>query len=62
MFPSEIPSMLPKQDIDFHIDLALGAKPISCVPYCMSTQELNEHCLQLDELLEKEHTPPSVSA
>lgn len=29
VFPDEIPSMLPKCDIDFGIDLILGAEPIS---------------------------------
>lgn len=37
VFPSEIPGMLPKRDIDFSIDLILGAEPISKAPYRMTT-------------------------
>ena len=37
VFPSEIPGMPPKRDIDFRIDLVLGAEPISRAPYWMTT-------------------------
>lgn len=42
VFPSEIPGMLPKHDIDFRIDLILGAEPMSKDPYRMTTQKLSE--------------------
>ena len=52
-FLSEILGMPPKRDIDFSIDLTLGAEPISIDPYHMTTQELSELCPQLEELLAK---------
>ena len=61
VFPNEIPGMLPQRDIDFWIDLVLGAEPISRAPYRMTTQELSELKLQLEEFLAKGHIHPSVS-
>ena len=61
MFPNEIPGMPPQRDIDFWIDLVLGVEPISQAPYRMTTQELSELKLQLEELLAKGHIRPSVS-
>ena len=61
VFPDEIPGMPPQRDIDFRIDLVPGAEPISRAPYRMTTQELSELKLQLEELLAKGHTFPSVS-
>lgn len=42
VFPSELPGMPPRREIDFHIDLVPGAEPISRAPYRMTTNELNE--------------------
>ena len=53
VFPSEIPGMPPKREIDFSIDLTPGTEPISKAPYRMTTQELSELRLQLEELLAK---------
>ena len=61
MFPSEILGMPPKRDIDFCIDLVPGAEPISRAPYRMTTQELSELRLQLEDLLAKGCIRPSVS-
>ena len=47
--------MPPLRAIDFHIDFMLGAKPISRAPYRMTTHELNELKIHLEELLEKGH-------
>ena len=33
----EIPGFPPKRDIDFSIDLVLGASPMSKIPYIMGT-------------------------
>jgi hypothetical protein len=38
----EIPRLPPKRDIDFYVNLMLGAVPVSKSPYRMSTQELKE--------------------
>jgi hypothetical protein len=41
----------PKRDIDFSIDLMHGATPVSKNPYRMSTLNLKESQMQLQELL-----------
>jgi hypothetical protein len=61
VFPSEIPGMPPQRDIDFRIDLVPGAEPISRAPYRMTTQELSELRLQLEDLLSKGCIRLSVS-
>ena len=61
VFPDDIPRLPPKRDIDFTIDLVLGATPISKAAYRMSTLEMLELKMQLQELLEKNYIRPSVS-
>jgi hypothetical protein len=51
----------PKRDMDFSIDLVPRAAPVSKTPYRMSTQELKEVQMQLEELLKKWYIRPSVS-
>ena len=53
MFLDEIPRLPPKRDIDFTIELVPGAAPVSKTPYKMSTPEILELKMQLQELLEK---------
>ena len=60
-FPDEIPHLPPKREIDFSIDLVRGEVPVSRAPYRMSTPELMELKMQLQELLEKGYIKPSVS-
>jgi hypothetical protein len=57
----EIPGFPPKRDIDFSINLMPGAAPVSKTPYRMSTPELKELQMQLEELLKKGYICPSVS-
>jgi hypothetical protein len=57
----EVPGLPPKRDIDFSINLMPGAAPVSKNPYRMSTPELKELQLQLEELLKKGYICPSVS-
>ena len=40
VFPYEIPELPPSRDVDFTIDLILGAGPISMAPYRMTLAEL----------------------
>ena len=54
VFPDEIPGLPAKRDIDFTIELVLGAALVSKAPYRMSTPEMLE-------LLEKKYIRPSVS-
>ena len=61
VFLDEIPGLPPKQDIDFTIELLPGVAPVSKAPYQMSTPEMLELKMQLQELLEKKYIRPSVS-
>ena len=61
VFPHEIPGLPPKRDIDFTIELMPGAAPVSKTPYRMSTLEMLELKMQLQELLEKKYIRLSVS-
>eukprot|EP00253_Pinus_taeda_P010525 PITA_10525 len=60
-FPEEIPGLPPKRNIDFTIELAPRAAPVSRAPYRMSVPELRELKMQLQELLDKNYIHPSVS-
>jgi len=51
-FPEELPGLPPIREIDFIIDLKLGAEPISKTPYRMTTPEICELQMQLKELLD----------
>jgi hypothetical protein len=51
----------PRRDIDFSIELAPGAVPVSRTPYRMSMPELVELKLQLKEMMDKGYIRPSVS-
>jgi hypothetical protein len=57
----EIPILPPKRDIDFSINLMPRVAPVSKTPYRMSTPELKELQMQLEELLKKGYICPSVS-
>ena len=60
VLPDEIPGLPPKSDIDFTIELVLGKAPVSKTPYRVSTTEMIELKVQLQELLEKRHVKKSV--
>jgi hypothetical protein len=57
----ERPIFPPKREIDFSIDLVPGVAPVSKTPYRMSTLELKELQMQLEELLKKGYIRLSVS-
>ena len=40
VLPKNIPGLLPKEDIDFTMELILGAAPMSQDPYKMSAPKL----------------------
>jgi hypothetical protein len=61
VFPEEIPGLPLRRDIDFSIELALGAVSVSRTPYRMSMPELVELKLQLKEMMDKGYIRPSVS-
>jgi hypothetical protein len=57
----EVPGLPPKRHIDFSINLIPGSAPMSKTPYRMSTPELKELQMQLEEILKKGYIFPSVS-
>ena len=61
VFPEDLPSLPPKREVEFTIDLAPGTAPISKAPYRMAPMELKELKIQLQELLDKGFIRPSVS-
>ena len=61
VFPDEISGLPPKRDIDFTIELVPGVAPVSKAPYRMSTPEMLELKMQLQDLLEKKYIRSSVS-
>jgi hypothetical protein len=50
-----------RRDIDFSIELAPGAVPVSRTPYRMSTPELVEIKLHLKEMMKKGYIWPNMS-
>ena len=61
VFPEELPELPPKREFDFSIDIKPGAEPQSKAPYRMTTTEMYELKVQLQELLDKGFIRPSVS-
>nr|ABA93571.1 retrotransposon protein, putative, Ty3-gypsy subclass [Oryza sativa Japonica Group] len=61
VFPDDLPSMPPKRDIEFRIDLVPGTTPIHKRPYRMAANELAEVKRQVDDLLQKGYIRPSSS-
>jgi hypothetical protein len=57
----EVPRLPPRRDIDFSINLMPRVAPVSKTPYKMSTPELKELQMQLEEILKKGYICPSVS-
>jgi hypothetical protein len=57
----EVPGLPPKRDIDFSINLMHEAIPVSKTPYIMSTPELKELQMKLEELMKKGYIHLSVS-
>eukprot|EP00253_Pinus_taeda_P001681 PITA_01681 len=61
IYAVQIPGLPPKRNLDFTIELAPRAAPVSRAPYWMSVPELTELKMQLQELLEKKYIRPSIS-
>ena len=59
VFP-KVPRLPPKRDIDFTINMVPGTMLVSRDPHIMSTPQLKEWKLQLEELLKKGYMHPSV--
>jgi hypothetical protein len=61
VFPEDLPGLPPKRDVQFVIELKPGTAPISRRSYRMPPNELTEHKIQLQDLLEKVFIWPSSS-
>ncbi|GKE01754.1 putative reverse transcriptase domain-containing protein [Tanacetum coccineum] len=54
VFPEELPGLPPPRQVEFRIDLILGAAPVARAPYRLAPSEMKELSKQLQELSEKE--------
>lgn len=61
VFLEEVSGFPPKRDIDFTINIMIGVAMVSKFPDRMSTPELMEFKLQLQELMNQKYIRPSVS-
>nr|GEZ06464.1 transposon Ty3-G Gag-Pol polyprotein [Tanacetum cinerariifolium] len=61
VFPDDLPGLPPPRQVEFRIDLVLGAAPVARAPYRLAPSEMKELAKQLQELLEKGFIPPSSS-
>jgi len=62
VFPKEVPGLPPRREVEFYIDLVLGAGPVSIAPYRMAPTKPVELKKQIEELLEKQFIRPSTSS
>ncbi|XP_035546655.1 uncharacterized protein LOC118348672 [Juglans regia] len=61
VFVEELPGLPPVRDMEFVIDLELGAAPVHKAPYRMALAKLKELKTQLQELVDKGFIQPSTS-
>ena len=61
VFPEELPGVPPERQVEFRIDLILGAATIAKAPYRLAPPEMQELSSQLQELLGKGFIRPSSS-
>ncbi|GJZ64839.1 putative reverse transcriptase domain-containing protein [Tanacetum coccineum] len=53
VFLEDLPGLPQMRQVEFQIDLVLGATPVSCAPYRLAPTELQELSTQLQELSDK---------
>nr|GEU48244.1 hypothetical protein [Tanacetum cinerariifolium] len=61
VFPKDFPRLPPARQVEFQIDLVLGAAPIARAPYRLAPTELQEISTQLQELSNRGFIRPSSS-
>ncbi|GJV54837.1 putative reverse transcriptase domain-containing protein [Tanacetum coccineum] len=61
VFPEDLPSLPPTRQVEFQIDLILGAAPVARAPYRLAPSEMKELPEQLKELSDKGFIRPSSS-
>lgn len=60
-FPEDLPGLPPNRQVEFRIDLVLGAAPVARAPYRLAPSEMQELANQLQELSDKGFIRPSSS-
>nr|GFD02261.1 reverse transcriptase domain-containing protein [Tanacetum cinerariifolium] len=53
VFPTDLPGLPPPRQVDFWIDIVLGAAPMARAPYQLAPSKIKELAEQLQELSEK---------
>ncbi|GKD21989.1 putative reverse transcriptase domain-containing protein, partial [Tanacetum coccineum] len=61
VFPEDLPGLPPPRQVEFRIDLILGAAPVARAPYRLAPSEMKELFKQLQELSKKGFIRPSSS-
>nr|GEU51320.1 putative reverse transcriptase domain-containing protein [Tanacetum cinerariifolium] len=61
VFPEDFPGLPATRQVEFQIDLVLGADSVACAPYRLAPLELQELSTQLQELSDKGFIRPSSS-
>ncbi|GJU22584.1 putative reverse transcriptase domain-containing protein [Tanacetum coccineum] len=61
VFPDDLPGLPPIREIEFRIELTLGATPVAKSPHHLAPSELEELSRQLKELQDKGFIRPSLS-
>ncbi|GJT30029.1 putative reverse transcriptase domain-containing protein [Tanacetum coccineum] len=61
VFPEDLPGLPPIRQVEFQIDLVLGAAPVARAPYRLAPLEMEELSTQLQELYDKGFIRPSSS-
>ncbi|GKC65462.1 putative reverse transcriptase domain-containing protein, partial [Tanacetum coccineum] len=61
LFPEDLPGLPPTRQVEFQIDLILGAAPVARAPYRLSPSEMKELSEQLKEVFDKGFIRPNSS-
>ncbi|GKD76990.1 hypothetical protein Tco_1339611 [Tanacetum coccineum] len=61
LFPKDLPGIPPARQVEFQIDLVLGAAPVARAPYRLTPSKMKELAEQLQELSDKGFIRPSSS-
>ncbi|GJQ89850.1 putative reverse transcriptase domain-containing protein [Tanacetum coccineum] len=61
VFPEDLPGLPPARQVEFQIDLVLGAAPVARAPYQLARAKMQELSTQLQELSDKGFIRPSSS-
>nr|GEX53869.1 hypothetical protein [Tanacetum cinerariifolium] len=61
VFPEDFPGLLPPRQVEFKIELVLGAAPVARAPYRLAPSKMKELAKKLQELSDKGFIRPSSS-